>query len=205
MSKKEEKTIRVSGSQDAQEARAARWAFLRRPPKFLNTIMSRIESPKILKQVRPHIETGQVVADLGCGWGFYTFALADLVGPQGTVYSVDLSKNCIQTIQKKADKRGYHNIRAFASTAANLSFIQDRSVDFVFANGLLCSMELDRGSAVQEMKRILKPGKKAYVSLGAPPPFGLVNQVEWETILNQFRLVDGGKFQDLWAVVSVVQ
>ena len=190
MSKKEEKTIRVSGSQDPQEARAARWAFLRRPPKFLNTIMSRIESPKILKQVRPHIETGQVVADLGCGWGFYTFALADLVGPQGTVYSVDLSKNCIQTIQKKADKRGYHNIRAFASTAANLSFIQDRSVDFVFANGLLCSMELDRGSAV---------------SLGAPPPFGLVNQVEWETILNQFRLVDGGKFQELWAVVSVVQ
>ena len=85
----------------------------------------------------PWSRKGKWVADLGCGSGHYTFALAELVGPEGKVYAVDLGKNCIRGIQKKSKKRGYHNIEARTSSAADLSFIKDRSVDFVLANGLL--------------------------------------------------------------------
>jgi len=176
---------------------------MKRPPSFLDPIMTRIESPKILRLITPYINKGQVVADLGCGWGFYTFALADLVGPEGKVYSVDLGKNCFQSIQKKADKYGYKNIKAFASTAADLGFLEDKSVDFVFANGLLCSMENNRESVISEIRRILKPGGRAYISLGAPPPFGLVDEAEWEKILKEFTIERGGRFKDLWAVVSL--
>ncbi|MFC2043110.1 class I SAM-dependent methyltransferase [Chloroflexota bacterium] len=196
------KDSREKQPKDPIASREARWAFLRRPPAFLDPIMTRFESPKILRLIGPYVNKGQVVVDLGCGWGYYTFALADLVGSEGKVYTVDLSKKCVRSIQKKANKGSYQNIEAHASTAANLSFIKDRSVDFVFANGLLCSMEQDRESAVNEIKRILKPGGQAYISLGAPPPFGLVDEVEWDKILEGFRVERGGIYKELWALVS---
>lgn len=87
--------------------------------------------------VEPYVKKGQVVADLGCGPGYYTSALAESVGPEGKVYAVDMDKNSIRRVQKKADKAGYHNIEAHASTAADLGFIKDKSIDFILAYGLL--------------------------------------------------------------------
>ena len=87
--------------------------------------------------VEPYVKKGQVVADLGSGPGYYTLVLSKGVGPSGKVYAVDLDKKCIQALQGKADKAGYHNIEAHATSAADLSFIKDKSVDFILANGLL--------------------------------------------------------------------
>jgi len=83
------------------------------------------------------VKKGQVVADLGCGSGYYTLPLADMVGPEGKVYAVELGGNCIQALKNKADKSGHQNVEAHASSASDLHFIKDKSVDFVFANGLL--------------------------------------------------------------------
>jgi len=176
---------------------AKRWAFLRRTPSFLNWF----EAPNILKRIKPYIQPGQVIADIGCGWGYYTFLLADMVGEQGKVYCVDLGDRCIQSIQNKAIRKGNANITGQVATAADLDFMNENSVDFVFANGLLCSMEEGRSSAVQEIKRVLKPGGAAYVSLGAKTPFGLVNEDEWHEILSAFDVVQGGAYKDLWAIV----
>ena len=101
----------------------------------LNPISRLFENPK--RSIEPYVREGQVATDLGCNTGHYTFALADCVGPGGKVYAVDLGKNCIQALKKKANKGGYDNIEAHASSASDLSFIKDKSVDFVFANGLL--------------------------------------------------------------------
>ncbi|MFQ5820969.1 MAG: class I SAM-dependent methyltransferase [Candidatus Heimdallarchaeota archaeon] len=124
--------------------------------------------------MEPYVTKGQVVADLGCGPGFYTLALADCVGSEGKIYAVDFDEKCIQALDKKMEKGGYHNIETHATSASDLSFINDGSVDFVLANGLLCSMTVtdQRKSAVNEIKRILKPSGQAYLSLGAPwlPP-----------------------------------
>jgi len=87
--------------------------------------------------VEPYAKKGQVVADLGCRTGYNTLILAESVGSEGKVYAVDLDKKCIQTLEKEADKAGYKNIEAHATSAADLSFIKDKSVDFILANGLL--------------------------------------------------------------------
>ena len=186
---------------NSQEARTSHWLFSRRGPAFLDSIIRIFDHS--IRIVEPYVKKGQVVADIGCGWGYFSFAFADLVGPEGKVYSVDLARKCIRVIQKKAEKRGYHNIEAHASTAADLSFIPDRSVDFVFANGLLCSMAIDRQLAVNELKRILKPTGMAYLSLGFRPPLGYVDQPEWEGILGGFNIEEGGSFKQLWALVSL--
>ncbi len=118
-----------------KQSKGSGWLFLRRPPAFLDPIRRLFEPPQRL--IEPYIKKGQVVADLGCGSGYYTLPLAQLVGPEGKVYAVDLGNKCIRTLEKKANKGGYHNIQAHASSASDMSFIEDRSVDFVFAIGLL--------------------------------------------------------------------
>jgi SAM-dependent methyltransferase len=122
-------------SQDKTKSRASRRLFLRRPPAILDPIRRLFEPPQRL--IDPYVKKGQIVADLGCGSGYYTFALAEIVGTTGKVYAVDLDKKCVQALEKKAYKAGYHNIEAHASSAADLSFIKSRSVDFILANGLL--------------------------------------------------------------------
>ncbi len=196
------RSVRTENRQKVQKkSNWSDWLFLRRPPAFLDPIRRLFESPK--KLIEPYVKDGQVVADLGCGSGYYTIALAELVGPEGKVYAVDLGKGCIRALEKKATKGGYRNIEAHASSASNVSFIRNRSVDFVFANGLLCSMAEHRKEAVNEIKRILKEKGRAFISLGAGPPFGYVDKEEWENILEVFKIEEGGSYKEKWALVSV--
>jgi ubiquinone/menaquinone biosynthesis C-methylase UbiE len=169
----------------------------------INPIKRLFENPQ--KSLEPYVRKGQVVADLACEKGYYTLALAECVGPEGKVYAVDLDEKAIQEVKRKVDKSGYRNIELHASSAADLSFIKDGSVDFVLANGLLCSMSDQRPLAVNEIKRILKPNGQAYLSLGGPRPLGFVNRAEWEKILEGFRVKQRGGFLfgfQKWAVVS---
>ncbi len=66
-------------------------------------------------------------------------------------------------------------------------------------------MAQDRQLSVSEIKRILKAKGQAYLSLGAGPPFGFVDQAEWEQILEEFKIERGGSYKEKWAVVSVIQ
>jgi ubiquinone/menaquinone biosynthesis C-methylase UbiE len=153
------------------------------------------------KHVEPYVKKGQFVADIGCGSGYYTLALAECVGPDGRVYAVDLNERAVRNLEKKANRFGYHNIEARAASATDLSFLEDKSVDFVLANGLLCVMARNRELAVNEIKRIMKPDGKAYLSLGSPPPLGHVNPTEWEKILEGFTVERRGGYLQKWALV----
>lgn len=152
--------------------------------------------------IEPYVRKGQVVADLGCNTGHYTFALAECVGPEGRVYAVDLKEDYVRALEKRADELGYRNIEFHACSASDLSFIRDELVDFVLANGLLCNMAEQRQPAVKEINRILKPTGKAYLSLGSPPPLGFVDRAEWEKILERFIVERRGGVLQKWAVVS---
>jgi ubiquinone/menaquinone biosynthesis C-methylase UbiE len=152
-----------------------------------------------------YVSEGQTVADLGCGPGYYTLALAKRVGPKGKVYAIDSDEKAIRALEKKADEHGYCNVETRVSSASDLSFIEDGSVDFILANGLLCSMAPQQHeSAVNEMKRVLEPGGKAYLSV-AKGYYSYMGKVEWERILEGFRVEgrgDGSLLGDRWALVS---
>lgn len=201
MLEKELLTSKEDASRRQKELHAKRWAFLRRPNGFYDLIRFFFEPPN--KLIAPYVKRGMVVVDLACARGYFTFPLADLVGTEGKIYAIDLGEDCIQRIQAKAKKKGYENIDAISTSAADLGAIPDKSVDFVFANGLLCSMENDRPNAVEEIKRVLNPNGKAYLSLGMRPPWGLVDAAEWEEILAGFDVEDGGSYQQLWALVRL--
>ncbi|MCJ7486310.1 MAG: class I SAM-dependent methyltransferase [Candidatus Aminicenantes bacterium] len=154
----------------------------------------------------PYVRKGQTAADLGCGPGFCTLTLAEFVGPEGKVYAVDVDEKAVRELERKAAKRGYRNIEARASSASDLSFIKDGSIDFVLAHGLLCSMApKQHEAAVSEMKRILGPHGLAYVSV-ASGPWSYVGRAEWEKILEGFEVEQRSDgflgLANRWAVVS---
>jgi len=51
------------------------------------------------------VNQGQVVADLGCGPGYFTIPLAEKVGESGRVYAVDSDSKLIQAVKGKARKK----------------------------------------------------------------------------------------------------
>lgn len=184
-----------------EKRRTTHWMFSRRGPLILTWLFS-LGDPAI-KRISPYIIRGQTAADLGCGWGNFSFTLAEMLGSEGKVIAVDLCQKCIENIQSKAHTRGNYNIETYNTSAASLPFIEDQSVDFVFANGLLCSMAIERQSAVAEIKRILKPSGHAYLSLGMWPPFGYVSKAEWVSILKGFKVELGGGKNKKWALVTL--
>jgi len=157
------------------------------------------------KKYSQYITSGQTIADIGCGPGYFTFQLAEAVGPTGTVYAVDSDTKAIKALEKRAKKQGYHNIKTFTASATNLSFIKDESVDFILADGLLCSMAPQhQESAVNEMKRILKTNRKAYLK-AARASWSYMSQTEWKKILEGFTVEQRNDDSDtgaFWAVVS---
>jgi ubiquinone/menaquinone biosynthesis C-methylase UbiE len=156
--------------------------------------------------VKPFVATSMVVADLGCGPGFFTVPLAQAVGEAGKVYAVDFDEKAVRAVERKARKRGLGNIEARVSSASELGFIADESVDFVFAHGLLCAMAPQKQeAAVREIRRILKPGARAYLS-AAKGPWSHVDGPTWEELLAGFRVERRGEefsaFGHRWAIVS---
>ncbi|MEE9411063.1 MAG: class I SAM-dependent methyltransferase [Candidatus Heimdallarchaeota archaeon] len=138
--------------------------------------------------VESYVEEGMVVADLGCGPGYYSLHFAEILGPEGKVLAVDSDEKSIQALEKKKDKQGYHNIETFASTASDLSFIEDSSVDFVFAYGMICCMApQEHESAVKEINRILKPSGLAFLSISKGSS-SYMSKDEWEKILGHFKV-----------------
>lgn len=87
------------------------------------------------------------------------------------MYAVDSDPKSIKALEAKCSANALQSIiEAHTESAADMQSIRDRSVDFAFANGVLCCMTDHRG-AVEELKRILKPTGFAYLSVAKAFPF----------------------------------
>ncbi len=55
--------------------------------------------------LKPYLSAGDRVADLGCGMGFFSIAMAEYVGPAGRVYAVDLQQAMLDILSQRFQKR----------------------------------------------------------------------------------------------------
>lgn len=65
------------------------------------------------------LQSGSAVADVGCGDGYFTFHLADRVGPSGRVYAVDIKEDVIQKIRQSAAEKKMPQIIAIVGSPDN--------------------------------------------------------------------------------------
>ncbi len=63
---------------------------------------------QLLKEL--HVQPGQVICDMGCGNGFYTLKLAELTGKRGKVHAVDIQKEMLDKLKRRASQAGVKNI-----------------------------------------------------------------------------------------------
>jgi ubiquinone/menaquinone biosynthesis C-methylase UbiE len=61
------------------------------------------------------IAPGKSVADLGAGSGWFTVRAALRVGAGGVVYGIDINREAVEYIAKRADKEGLKNVKAILS------------------------------------------------------------------------------------------
>jgi ubiquinone/menaquinone biosynthesis C-methylase UbiE len=131
--------------------------------------------------------------------------MAKLVGEKGKVYAVDSDAKSIEKLRERTAPELQPRIEPQIASASHVDMIPDNSVDFVFANGVLCCMS-DHEGAVAEIKRILKPKGLAYISvtkLYRRSDPRAVPKEEWNRILSDFGVMESDEsVLNRWAVVS---
>lgn len=101
------------------------------------------------------VTPGQTVVDLGCGTGYFTIPLARLVGETGRVIAVDLQRQMLHGVQRRAVQAGLQaRIQLHHCRADTLDLYE--TVDFVLAFWMVHEVR-DKAHFMQEVISLLKP------------------------------------------------
>ncbi len=101
------------------------------------------------------IKPGSRVADLGAGGGYFTFRLADAVGPNGRVYAVDIDPDMLGYLQERAEEEGRRNVEVVTAVADD-AHLPVGSVDLLFTCDTYHHLE-DRTRYFGHVKASLAP------------------------------------------------
>jgi len=118
-----------------------------------NPLRSLIHPPRRL--LAPHVSRGMTVLDVGSGTGFFTRALARLVGANGKVYAVDLQAEMLERLNRRAQQAGLAE-RIVPSRTDGLTDLTTR-MDFVLAFWMMHEVSEPR-RLLQQIFDVLKPG-----------------------------------------------
>ncbi len=114
---------------------------------------------KIMKAL--HLKRGQRVADVGAGTGLFTMLIADAVGPKGKVYAVDIVKDFIALINKRAGEANLKNIQTVLCTERSTELPKD-SIELAFTSDTYHHLEYP-GSVLASIRQALRPGGELVV------------------------------------------
>lgn len=112
------------------------------------------------------LSDGMTLADIGTGDGLVGLRAIERIGPSLNVLMTDISSPMLRHTEALATQRGVRQQCAFLNCSADaLTGIDDASVDAVATRAVLAYVA-DKGSALREFYRILKPGGR--ISLAEP-------------------------------------
>ena len=160
---------------------------------------------KILKVVG--VSGGMVVADLGCGPGYFSVPMASMVGKEGLVYAVDSDPLALDRLREGAESNpeGERGTIRIVQSDVTSTGIPNGSVDIAFFANVLHDIT-DKAAFLCEVKRILKPSgtavdvdwRRAPMEVG--PPFEMrldeasVTEILWDNGFGVARTLDVGPF-----------
>jgi SAM-dependent methyltransferase len=113
------------------------------------------------------LQPGHDVLELAAGTGDVGFLAAEQIAPNGTLISSDFVPEMITVAQARAERLGITNVR--------FRQIDAEGIDQPAAtlDGVLCRwgymLMADGGAALQETRRVLRPGARVALAAWAPP------------------------------------
>jgi ubiquinone/menaquinone biosynthesis C-methylase UbiE len=144
----------------------------------LDNILRRlIQNPE--KILASYVKNGMTALDVGCGPGFFTLAMAELVGESGRVIAADLQAEMLQKIDRKIKGTHLENritLHRCEEDRINLT----EKVDFALAFYMVHEVPDGKGF-FKEMFEILKPSGQFLV---VEPKMFHVSETEFQNTIN---------------------
>ncbi|ROL62543.1 class I SAM-dependent methyltransferase [Bacteroidetes/Chlorobi group bacterium ChocPot_Mid] len=110
------------------------------------------------KFLRKYIKDGMNVLDIGCGPGFFTIPLAQLVGKKGHVVAADFQEKMLEIVEKKIQGTEIENRVRLHKCNEESTNLQDK-FDFILAFYVVHETP-DTEKFIEEMANLLKPEGK---------------------------------------------
>lgn len=136
------------------------------------------------------LQAGDVMADIGCGIGYFSLPAAEIAGPKGQVFALDVSQEMLEEVEKRSKEAGLPNLQTHLTEETSLK-LEDASATFALLSLVLHEVE-QPAQFLREINRILtKDGRLAIIewqkvaTAGGPP---LDHRLAKETVEEQLRL-----------------
>ena len=126
-----------------------------------NIFRTLLQSPERI--LRGYINHGDTVLDIGCGPGFFTRAMARMVGENGRVIAVDLQEEMLEKLRARAGKEGLiRRIRTVKASGESLNLAGQEPAVFALAFYVVHEVP-DKGRLFRELCNALVPGGRLLV------------------------------------------
>jgi ubiquinone/menaquinone biosynthesis C-methylase UbiE len=142
---------------------AAQVAHQHHPPESASEYIKVLEAPEREEWQQPErviaalgLKPGDIVADLGAGSGYFTVRLARVVSPGGKVYAVDIDRQLLGYIERRAKEEHLQNIQPILADPHDPK-LPPSSVDLIFICDTLHHIS-DRPRYYPFLARALNPG-----------------------------------------------
>jgi precorrin-6B methylase 2 len=129
-------------------------------PFFSRPERDKEERPELLISAL-HIRRGAAVADIGSGTGYFTWRLAQQVGPEGKVYAVDVQQEMLDLTKAAVAERKLANVEYVLATETSPR-LPERSLDLAFIAYAYHEFG-DPDAMMAVIRRALKPGGRVVI------------------------------------------
>jgi ubiquinone/menaquinone biosynthesis C-methylase UbiE len=127
----------------------------------------------------PYVKDGMTVLDIGCGPGFFTLALAEIVGESGHVIAADLQKGMLEKLGNKINGTELENRITLHKCEGDRIKLKE-NVDFVLAFYMVHEIP-DKAGFFTEIFDLLKPAGQFLL---VEPKLFHVSKKEFEDTVN---------------------
>ena len=144
-----------------------------------NRVRRWIQNPR--KILKSYVKEGMTVLDVGCGPGFFSMEMAQMVGKSGRVIAADLQEGMLQKLKDKIQGTELEERITLHKSEKHRIGVSEK-VDFVLAFYVVHELPNQR-QFFEELKSILKPKGQVLI---VEPPFH-VSKAEFEETIRKAR------------------